>query len=180
MKLQCPCCDAQFNIEEGFTSFEGKQLAALFASLEPVLGKAILYYLRLFNPAKRGLKTAKAIKLVEDLIALVKAGTVTRDARTSETKQADSKMWVAGIEQMLEQRDKLTLPLNNHNYLRAVVWGIACDPKQVILTTQIDTKKTSNKQAFHDAYTKLVGDLSLGLITQAQFDERLAILKNGG
>ena len=160
MQLQCPCCDAQFNIEEGFTSFEGKQLAALFASLEPVLGKAILYYLRLFNPAKRGLKTAKAIKLVEDLIALVKAGTVTRDARTSETKQADSKMWVAGIEQMLEQRDKLTLPLNNHNYLRAIVWGIASDPKQVAALKPATNKPkiTDSKLLKQEKYSKIKAD----------------------
>ncbi len=66
MQLQCPCCDAIFNIEEGFTSIEGKQLAALFAELEPHLGKAVLSYLRLFNPAKRGLKLSKAIKVVEE------------------------------------------------------------------------------------------------------------------
>lgn len=171
MQLQCPCCDAIFNIEEGFTSIEGKQLAALFAELEPPLGKAVLSYLRLFNPAKRGLKLSKAIKVVEDLIVLVKAGSVTRDARTHETKPATIKMWVAGIEQMLEQRSKLTLPLNNHNYLRAIVYGIASDPIQVAaLKTKPSTITTTSSEAsiYQERLSIIDSDLRLKIITVAE------------
>lgn len=179
MQLQCPCCDAVFNLEEGFTSAEGKQLAALFAELEPNLGKAILYYLRLFKPAKKGLKTTKAIKLVEELIALVKIGTVTRDARTNETKPASIKMWVAGIEQVLEQRDKLSLPLTNHNYLRAIVWNIASDPSQVV-TTDKYAKSNHTREDINERYSKILGDLHLGIIDQTTADQRIAALKAGG
>ncbi len=49
-------------------------------------------------------------------------------------------MWVVGIEQMVEQRNKLTLPLNNHNYLRAIVYGIASDPTQVVAMCDTSSK----------------------------------------
>ena len=42
MRLQCPCCGEQFPFEAGFADAEGKQLAALFADLEPRLGRAVL------------------------------------------------------------------------------------------------------------------------------------------
>lgn len=130
MRLQCPCCGEQFPFEAGFADAEGKQLAALFADLEPRLGRAVLAYLRLFSPAKRSLRTTKAIKLVEELMLLVNAGSVTRDARTNDSKPASPALWAAGIEQMLAQRERLSLPLDNHHYLRAVVFGIANDPQQ--------------------------------------------------
>ena len=63
-------------------------LAALFAGMDPKLGKAVLQYLRLFSPAKRSLRTTKAIRLVEDLLALVTPGSVTRDGRTTDTRRA--------------------------------------------------------------------------------------------
>lgn len=58
MQLQCPCCGEQFPIEAGFADADGKKLAAMLAGLDPKLGRAVLNYLRLFSPAKRGLRRA--------------------------------------------------------------------------------------------------------------------------
>ena len=38
---------------------------------------------------------------------------------------APAVLWVAGIEQMLQQGERLTLPLASHGYLREVVYGLA-------------------------------------------------------
>lgn len=175
MKLQCPCCDALFNIEEGFTAIDGKKLAALLASVEPSLGKTIIAYLNLFSAPKRGLKMAKAIKLVEDLMALVNAGTVTRDARSNDIKKATTPMWVAGIEQMLESRNKLTIPLNNHNYLRAIVWSIANDPSQVL--TVLPKKAQATPVNRNEEYSKIIGSLRLGLISNEEAEQKIKELK---
>lgn len=78
MQLQCPCCGEQFPIEAGFADADGKKLAAMLAGLDPKLGRAVLNYLRLFSPAKRGLRMTRAIKLLEELLDLVNAGTVQR------------------------------------------------------------------------------------------------------
>ena len=58
MQLQCPCCGEQFPIEAGFADADGKKLAAMLAGLDPKFGRAVLNYLRLFSPPKRGLRTA--------------------------------------------------------------------------------------------------------------------------
>lgn len=91
-----------------------------------------------------------------------------RDARTNEVKKATIEMWVAAIEQMIEQRDKLTLPLTNHNYLRAVTWNIASDPAQVItIMPKVEQAPTINK---NEEYSKIMADLRLGRIDQAEAD----------
>lgn len=177
MQLQCPCCGEQFPVEAGFADAEGKRLAALLAGLEPRLGKAVLNYLRLFSPAKRGLRMVKAIRLVEELLALVEAGQVQRDARTSDSKPAAPRLWAAGIEQMVLTRERLQLPLENHNYLRAVVWGIASDPA---LAAQVGTAKPARAsvptamQSLQEEFGRIAADLRLGLIDEEEAERRRA------
>ena len=82
MHVTCPSCHEPFPIVAGFLEADGKRLAALLAEMEPVLGRAVLAYLRLFKPAKQGLRTTRAVKLVAELDAMVREGSVTRDERT--------------------------------------------------------------------------------------------------
>lgn len=177
MRLQCPCCGEQFPFEAGFADAEGKQLAVLFADLEPRLGRAVLAYLRLFSPAKRGLRTTKAIKLVEELMLLVNASSVTRDARTTESKPASPALWAAGIEQMLTQRERLSLPLDNHHYLRAVVFGIASDPQQVKQAAPAKPRQVvSVRSQRQDQIGRINSDVMLGLLTKEEGERRVAEL----
>lgn len=165
MQIQCPCCGEQFPFEAGFADADGKQLAALFAKLDPKLGRAVLGYLRLFSPAKRGLRMTKAIRLVEDLLHLVESGQVQRDARVGDSKPAPPRLWTAGIEQMLVQRERLQLPLENHNYLRAVVFGIAADPAQVQAVAPARRASTETaQQAIQEQIGRIRSDMLLGLI----------------
>lgn len=180
MRVHCPSCSEQFPLEAGFADDDGKRLAALFVELEPRFGRAVLAYLRLFSPAKRSLRMTRAIRLIEDLLDLVKVGSVTRDARTNERKPATVAMWAAGIEQMLAQRERLQLPLENHNYLRAVVWGIATDPQQAQQLANARSYRTAAAAPapnHFDQLSQINGDLSLGLITKEEANRRLAALK---
>lgn len=180
MRVQCPCCGEQFPLEAGFLDDEGKRLAAQFADIEPRLGRAILGYLRLFSPAKRGLRTSRAIKLVEELMIAVNAGTVTRDARTADTKPASPAMWTAGIDQMLVQRERLSLPLDNHHYLRAVVFSIASDPAQVAKVQQAAPKKARSGMTAQQLHQEQIGrvksDVLLGILSAEEGDRRIANL----
>lgn len=125
MRITCPNCCESYPVDAGFADDDGKRLAALFADMEPVLGRAVISYLRLFRPAKTALRTVRAIKIVEALLVLVRAGTVCRDERSGLRRPAAPAVWAAGIEQMLASPGKLSLPLDNHNYLRAIVWSLA-------------------------------------------------------
>lgn len=179
MQIQCPCCGEQFPFEAGFADADGKQLAALFAKLEPKLGRAVLNYLRLFSPAKRGLRMTKAIRIVEELLVLVESGQVQRDARTTESKPAAPRLWTAGIEQMIAQRDRLSLPLDSHNYLRAVVFGIAADPVQMkaIAPAKPQRSATTAQQDIQEQIGRVEADVRLGIINKEEGERRVAALR---
>lgn len=181
MQLQCPCCGEQFPVEAGFADTDGKRLAALFAGLDPKLGRAILNYLRLFSPAKRGLRMTRAIKLVEELLNLVNTGTVQKDARSNDTKPASPRLWTTGIEQMITGRERLQLPLENHNYLRAVVWGLASDPAQALAASSKRPQAggPSTQQLLQDQVGRIQSDIVLGLITKEDGERQIAALKGG-
>lgn len=132
MHATCPHCAFQAEIEAFFADDEGKRLAAIMAELPPECGRAVLAYLRLFKPAKTGLRTARAVKLSRELADLINAGDVCKDERSGIRRPASPAMWAQGIEQMLAQRDRLTLPLDSHGYLRAVVYGIADSADAVV------------------------------------------------
>lgn len=121
----CPHCAFSAEIEAFFVDDEGKRLAAAVAELPPECGRAVLAYLRLFKPPKTGLRTARAVKLAREVSALIGAGSVCKDERSGLRRPATPAMWAQGMEQMLAQRDRLTLPLDTHGYLRAVVYGVA-------------------------------------------------------
>lgn len=179
MQLQCPCCGEQFPIEAGFADADGKKLAAMLAGLDPKLGRAVLNYLRLFSPAKRGLRMTRAIKLLEELLDLVNAGTVQKDARTNDSKPAPPRIWAAGIEQMVTGRDRLQLPLENHNYLRAVVYGIASDPAQAQAAAPAKPPRAAStpQQTLQEAVGRIDADVRLGLINKEEGERRVAALR---
>lgn len=125
MRATCPECGAQAHVSAFFVEDDGKRLFALAAEMQPELGRAVTGYLGLFKPVKTALRLARAVKLVQELVALVATGDVCKDERNGVRRPASPSIWAAGIETMLAQRASLSLPLDNHNYLRAVVFGLA-------------------------------------------------------
>lgn len=125
MLASCPHCAFQAEVEAFFMDDDGKRLAAVVAELPPECGRAVLAYLRLFKPPKTSLRAARAVKLSREVADLIKTGSVCKDERSGIRRPATPSMWATGIEQMLSQRDRLSLPLESHGYLRAVVYGIA-------------------------------------------------------
>lgn len=125
IRVTCPCCGADFPWEAGLVEADAKRLGAVLGDMEPPLARAAMSYLRLFKPLKTALRLPRAIKLLQELAALVAEGTVCRDERAGVRRPAPVSAWIAGIEQVLQQSDRLTLPLTAHGYLRQVVFGIA-------------------------------------------------------
>lgn len=125
IRITCPSCGTDFPVEAGLIEGDAKRLAAVLAGMDPLLGRSTLQYLGLFKPPKTSLRLSRAVKLVAELADLADAGTVCRDERSGVRRPATPALWAAGIEQMLVQRDRLELPLANHHYLRAIVYGLA-------------------------------------------------------
>lgn len=125
MRATCPECGAQAHVAAFFVEDEGKRLAMTVAGMAPELGRATLAYLGLFKPAKTTLRIARAAKLAQEVADLVAAGSVCKDERSGVRRAATAQQWALGMETMLAQRASLTLPLETHGYLRAVVFGLA-------------------------------------------------------
>lgn len=119
----CPSCGYAGELEAFLIEPEAKRALARVAAMEPVIGKLIAPYLRLFASGKRGLQLRRAVRLMDELMTLVEAGDVARDERTGVRRPASPAMWAAGIEKMLASPPSGTL--ENHNYLRAIVFSLA-------------------------------------------------------
>lgn len=138
----CPSCGFRGDVEAFLVEPDAKRLVARVATIDPDLGRAVLPYLRLFS-GKRGLRITRAIKLIDELLALVQPGQVCRDERMGVRRPATIAMWVAGIEQMLAAPPNGEL--SNHHYLRAVVFGIA-DAAGADAERRLESDRKTGKQ----------------------------------
>lgn len=119
----CPSCGFTGQIEAFLIEPEAKRAVARVAALDAAIGKVIGQYLRLFGTGKRGVQLRRAVALIDELAALIEAGTVCRDERVGVRRPATPALWAQGIERMLAEPP--SGPLQNHHYLRAVVFGLA-------------------------------------------------------
>ncbi len=122
--VHCPASGCSGDIAGFLVEADGKRLAAMLAEMEPALGRAVLGYLRLFKPAKQGLRLSRAVNLVLEMVELIDAGRVCADERVGVWRSAPPALWVTGIEQLLAT-PPTGLPLGGHNYLRKVVFTLA-------------------------------------------------------
>lgn len=118
----CTACGVRQPLEAGLIGDDAKLLAGITAVMDPVVARAALGYLRLFKPPGSELRLIRAVKILRELHDLVRAGTVSADERSALTRPATAAMWAAAIEQLLAHPPG---KLENHNYLRKVVWGLA-------------------------------------------------------
>ncbi|HRQ63916.1 MAG TPA: hypothetical protein PKZ76_03480 [Xanthomonadaceae bacterium] len=180
MKVSCPNCAVSFPLELGFVELDGKKLAAVFAELEPPLGKAVLDYLGLFKPAKSGLRLSRALVIAQEVSAMARAGTVEWDGNRRDCIPA---FWVECIEQMLARRAELSLPLSNNNYLRKIVFAHAdrAEARAEIQREESRRRGDRNGQTmrrldYAERAARIRADVQLGLHTQADADRKLAAL----
>ena len=188
MRATCPECGATGHVSAYFADDDGKRMIAAVVDLPAELQRPALSYLGLFKPAKNSLSVPRATRLVLELQQLVATGNVCRDERGGVRRAATPAMWAEGIEQMLANRAGLTLPLANHNYLRAVVFGIA-DQVDARAERQLEqqrltgqhrsagnpTKREQAPRAKYDNHiTYLQQRLQYGDITKDEFNQAVA------
>jgi len=122
MRLTCPCCGGLFSIEAALADASARQAVAAALQLPAGLGERVLRYLGLFRPAERGLSWDKATRLLVDLQEAMSAAQVSRHGRVW---AAPLDYWRMALDQILDARPTLTLPLKTHGYLFEIVAGIA-------------------------------------------------------
>ena len=119
MRLTCPCCGAQNSLEALLNDAAARQAVAVALAL-PGLGDRLVRYLGLFRAPKHGLTWDRAARLLEELNTAIAAGQITRHGQDW---PAPLDYWKSALDQVLDARPTLTLPLKTHGYLYEVVLG---------------------------------------------------------
>ena len=137
MKLRCFSCGAIGSADAFTNDANARELLAVATKLPHPLPPIMLHYLTMFRPEKTMLSWGKALRLTKDLAALVAAGTIQVEKKVA--RPCPPRLWALGIEQVTERRDRLRLPLKNHNYLKQIVYDLA------------DREDARNEAAYHQA-----------------------------
>lgn len=136
MQLICPCCQTAFPIEAGINDVDARNAIKRAFSLTPI-GKLLLAYVQLFKPETRVLSIGKLTRLLDELVRMIQEGKIQYKGRTWAAPQA---YWEQAIQQMIDGRDKLTLPLGSHSYLFKIISGYA-NKAEGNLETQTEARK---------------------------------------
>ncbi|MBL8260910.1 MAG: hypothetical protein JNM58_00695 [Xanthomonadaceae bacterium] len=184
MRATCPDCGATGHVSAFFADDDGKRLLAAVVELPSELQRPAIGYLSLFKPPKNSLSAARATRVVLDLQQLVATGTVCLDDRGGVRRNATPTLWARAIEQMLQQRESLTLPLPSHAYLRKVVFTLA-DQVEAKAEREIEQQRKSGqhrvagnpakreqtqREKYENHAAWLRQQLSLGGMTRDEFD----------
>lgn len=127
MRLICPSCGACASAEAWQNDLTIRQCMQMLAEMPSYVSRHVLAYLGCFRlvPTTRALRWPKVYRLMLELKELVELPYISWDQKPARPNNA--KYWAQGIETVLERasQGKLKLPLENHNYLRAIAYDYA-------------------------------------------------------
>lgn len=148
MKLVCPCCGATASAEAWANDAEARAALALACNLPEPMARRVLSYLGLFRPAGQALRWQRSARLLATLAELAESGHVQVQGKPARPCGPD--IWARGMEQMAAQRERLSLPLKNHNYLRQIVWQLADQADAAHERERIRDERSGNFRANRD------------------------------
>jgi hypothetical protein len=122
MRLTCPCCGATVSLEALLNDTAARHAVAIALALPANLGPRLLRYLSLFRPAQRSLTWDRAAHLLGELQTMIDAGQIQRQGRSWAVSPT---AWQIALDEILERRASLSLPLKNHGYLLEILAGQA-------------------------------------------------------
>lgn len=152
MRIICPSCQTDFPLEAGINDVDARAAVQRAFSLTPI-GKMLLAYVQLFRRGNRALSMGKLIRILDQLIPMIQAGKIEYKGSTWAAPQA---YWENAIQQMLDGREKLTLPLESHNYLFAIIRGYA-DKSEDQAEKQTEARKVGGLSQRHQEPPKTKG-----------------------
>lgn len=122
--LQCPSCGAEMSLDVALANEALRRATVDLITMSLPLGSLVLRYVGLFRPAKNRLSPDRMAKLIGQLVPDMQRGAIQHKGRDW---AMPINAWRTGLEAMLEKAaaDKITLPLENHNYLYTVLAGQA-------------------------------------------------------
>lgn len=153
----CWSCGAEITLEQLFAHEQDRAAFGRLAALSVPLGARVVGYIAMFAPAKNRMTIARKAKLIEELLPDLQREAVTRNGRDWPAPRG---AWAIAIDGMFSLRDqgKLTLPLNGHGYLYAVLQGMAEKIEQADETQREATRRARAASA------RGTGSLDIGAV----------------
>lgn len=118
MRLTCPGCGAHGSIEHFSADAVARQTLELLSQLPAGLPAQTLRYMALFRPPHRGLTWDRAQRLAGEVLDMVRAEQVEWKGKTYTVKPDAFRH---AMESLQNQRERLTLPMQSHGYLRSML-----------------------------------------------------------
>lgn len=118
--LSCPSCGAEMSLDVLLPHNELRQAAGALVEKSLSCGSLVMRYVALFRPAKNRMSPDRWAKLIGQLLPDLQRNAITHKGREW---PVPLEAWKLGLEAMLNKAadGKLQLPLENHNYLYAVL-----------------------------------------------------------
>jgi len=139
--IVCPCCQSVFPLEAALNDLAAREAVVEAFRLTPV-GDLLLAYIGLFKPPKRALAMSRTARLLKELLPLIKEAKIERNGRIWSAPQ---EYWRMALSEMIEKRDRLTLPLKSHGYLFAVIEGYS-NKAEAQAETKTEQRKAGHTQ----------------------------------
>jgi hypothetical protein len=143
--LCCPSCGGEMSLDVLIAHNELRQATFSLVEKSLSLGSLVLRYVALFRPAKNRMSADRWAKLIGQLLPDLQRNAITYKGRDWHMPLEG---WKAGFEAMLEKAaaGKLTLPLENHNYLYTVLVGLA-DKVEAVAEEQTEQSRRAERPA---------------------------------
>jgi len=122
VRLTCQNCGAVISLDAALGHDGAREAVQIALQLPSPLGKLLIQYVGLFRPAQRQLSMDRLASLLGELLPMIDTGKIERGGRIY---SAPHTYWQQGLEEVLNKRESLTLPLKSHGYLITVIAGFA-------------------------------------------------------
>lgn len=161
MILICPSCGAAHSAEGWENDATARQALQASTKLPASVNSVLLAYLGLFRPEKQALRWSKSLKMINELSAMIAQGHIQIQGKVA--RPCPPHLWAQAMEQMVERRPQLSLPLKNHNYLRQIAWQLADQADAGRERTQHQQVLNGNAQAHRDVQPQVQAPVDDGL-----------------
>ena len=143
MNGTCQTCGTTAPIEWFLSETEHRQICAVLVELPKDVQAVVFHYLALFKPVTgKAIQAKKANRILAEIKQLVAAGHVQIDRKVA--RPCPPRIWAQAMEQMVERRDRLSLPMPNHNYLKSIAWDLADQADAKAERTQGQIARSAN------------------------------------
>lgn len=122
MKTTCPACGAVASLDVLLAHEDARAAITAAMRISAPLASRLMRYIALFRPSSRQLTMDRLANLLNELLPLIQEAKVSRNGRIY---AAPIDTWKHALDEMVNRRERLTLPLKSHGYLLEIIVSLA-------------------------------------------------------